>query len=83
MRHPYLQDDAFTPEIEQEQITIAVFDRAIAKFKDLLLVEDLQEDLVRDALKTLNELVFHQETSDRMIDEGILEIVAGLLKNPN
>lgn len=59
MRHPYLQDEAFTPEIEAEQITVAVFDRAISKFKDVLLVEDLQEDLLRDALKTLNEIVFH------------------------
>ena len=99
MRHPYLQDEAFTPEIEAEQvstlaltmiltnfcfqITVAVFDRAISKFKDVLLVEDLQEDLLRDALKTLNEIVFHQETADKMIEEGILEIVPSLLKNPN
>ena len=43
---------------------MAVFDRYIAKFKETLLVEDLEFDLVRDALKTLNELVHHQETSD-------------------
>lgn len=45
------------------------------------MVEDLQEDLLRDALKTLNEMVFHQETSDKMIEEQILEIVPGLLKH--
>jgi hypothetical protein len=46
-----------------------VFDRAISKFKEILMVEDLQEDLLRDALKSLNEMVFHQETSDKMIEE--------------
>jgi hypothetical protein len=59
MRHPYLQDEAFTPEIEPTQITVAVFDRMIQKFKDVLMVEDLDFTLVRDGLKTLNEEVSH------------------------
>ena len=35
-RHPYLQDD-FTSEIKHDQITVAVFDRTIQKFKEVLL----------------------------------------------
>ena len=32
----------------------------IPKFKEVLLVDDLESEKVRDALKTLNELVHHQ-----------------------
>ena len=53
----------------------------IAKFKNVLLNEDLEADRLRDALKTLNEQVHHQETSDMMIDQEILQIAADLLKH--
>ena len=53
----------------------------IPKFKEVLLVEDLEHDIQRDALKTLNELVHEPEISDAMIEQGILEIVSSLLKS--
>jgi hypothetical protein len=51
-------------EVVPDQITVAVFDRTIEKFKEVLLVENLQPEKCRDALKTLNELVHHSETAD-------------------
>ena len=42
-----------------DQITIAVFDRTIEKFKEVLLQQDLESTKCRDALKTLNELIHH------------------------
>ena len=57
-RHPYLQDE-FTSEIQPDQISIAVFDRTIEKFKEVLLQTDLEAYKCRDALKTLNELIHH------------------------
>jgi hypothetical protein len=54
----------------------------IPKFKEVLLVEDLEHEIIRDALKTLNELVHEPEICDAMIEQGILEIVASLLKSP-
>ena len=44
----------------------------IPKFKDVLLNEELEPEKLRDALKTLNENVHHQETADKMIDDEIL-----------
>jgi len=41
------------------QITLAVFDRMISKFKDVLVNEELEPERTRDALKTLNEQVHH------------------------
>lgn len=51
----------------------------IPKFKEVLCVEELDPARVRDALKTLNELVHHQETADKMIEAEILQITANLL----
>ena len=53
----------------------------IPKFKDVLLNDELEADKIRDALKTLNECVSHQETSDEMIDDEILSIASTLLKH--
>jgi len=80
MRHPYLQDP-MSSEIDPMQITVAVFDRMVHKFKEVLEVRELDPQLIRDALKTLNELVHHQETADQMIDAEILTITAELLKS--
>lgn len=55
----------------------------IPKFKEVLCVEDLDPARVRDALKTLNELVHHQETADMMIEAEILQITANLLLHEN
>ena len=57
-RHPYLQEE-FYSEVKADQITVAVFDRTIEKFKEVLLQQDLDASKCRDALKTLNELVHH------------------------
>lgn len=62
MRHPYLQDP-MSSEIDPMQITVAVFDRMVHKFKEVLEVRELDPQLIRDALKTLNELVHHQVLS--------------------
>ena len=70
MRHPYLQDP-FTSEVEPTQVTVAVFDRAVHKFKEVLEVSEMDPDLVRDALKTLNEMVHHQ------VSQLLLLIIAG------
>jgi hypothetical protein len=59
MRHPYLQDP-MSSEVDPMQITVAVFDRMVFKFKEVLEVRELDPMLIRDALKTLNELVHHQ-----------------------
>lgn len=80
MRHPYMQEP-FYRDIIPDQITAAVFDRMIPKFKDVLLNDELEPDKIRDALKTLNECVHHQETADQMIDDEILNICATLLKH--
>ena len=57
-RHPYLQEE-MTSEVIPDQITTAVFDRTIEKFKGVLFQQDLDASKCRDALKTLNELVHH------------------------
>ena len=79
-RHPYIQDP-FTDEIDPEQITKAVFDWQIPKFAAVLLNNDLSSSLKWDALKTLNEMVSHQETMDEMIENGIVESASALLLN--
>ena len=62
-RHPYLQE-SFTSEVLPDQITAAVFDRTLEKFKEVLQQENLESSKCRDALKTLNELVHNQETAN-------------------
>jgi len=53
----------------------------IPKFKEVLCVEELDHSKCRDALKTLNELVHHQETMDKMIEAELLQITSLLLKH--
>jgi hypothetical protein len=79
-RHPYLQEP-FTSDIEPQQITVAIFDRMIPKFREVLIQEDLDFGRCRDALKTLNELVHQPEIMDKMIDYDLLQIAASLLKH--
>jgi hypothetical protein len=79
-RHPYLQEP-FTSDIEPQQITVAIFDRMIPKFREVLIQEDLDYGRCRDALKTLNELVHQPEIMDKMIDYDLLQIAASLLKH--
>jgi len=77
-----LQDE-FTSDIVPDQITVAVFDRTIEKFKEVLLQQELAADKCRDALKTLNELIHHQETADQMIDSDLIAITSALMKHRN
>ena len=79
-RHPYLQDE-FSSDIIPNQITIAVFDRTIEKFKEVLLQEGLEPTKCRDALKTLNELIHNQETADQMVDNDIIAITSALMRH--
>ena len=79
-RHPYLQEP-FTSDLEPQQITVAIFDRMIPKFREVLIQEDLDYSRCRDALKTLNELVHQPEIMDKMIDYDLLQIAASLLKH--
>lgn len=81
-RHPYLQEP-FTSDIEPQQITVAVFDRMIPKFREVLIQQDLDHSRCRDALKTLNELVHQPEIMDKMIDYDLLQIASNLLKHPS
>ena len=62
---------------------MAVFDRTISKFKEVLLQTDLDAGKCRDALMTLNELIHHQETADQMIDQDLIAIVSAILKHKN
>jgi len=80
-RHPYLQEP-FSSDIDPQQITTAVFDRLIPKFREVLIQAELKHENCRDALKTLNELVKLQENMDTMIDNDLLQITANLLKHP-
>ena len=55
----------------------------IPKFREVLILEDLEHERCRDALKTLNELVHQPEVLDKMIDHDLLQIAANLLKHPS
>jgi len=77
-----LQEE-YTSEILPDQITVAVFDRTIEKFKEVLLQQDLEASKCRDAIKTLNELIHHQESADQMIDSDLIAITSALMKHRN
>lgn len=91
-RHPYIQESFQPLEIDPSQITIAVFDRMIPKFRDVLSNSDeMDPEIIANCLKTLNEQVHHQvssnhyltivqETADMMLDADILQLTAQLLK---
>ena len=75
-----MQSD-FSSDIQPDQITVAVFDRTIQKFKEVLLQQDLEASKCRDALKTLNELIHHQETADQMIENDLIAITSALMRH--
>jgi hypothetical protein len=74
--HPYFD---LSSEINPCQVTLAVFDRQIARLSENLSYSGLPDELRRDALHTLNELVKHQEAKDEMISYGVLSSAAILL----
>ncbi len=55
----------------------------MAKLTAVLRNEKVEATIKRDALKTLNEMVSHQETKDIMITEGVIEATAPLLLDKN
>lgn len=55
----------------------------IPKFREVLILSDLEFDRCRDALKTLNEFVTQPEMVDKMIDYDMLQIAANLLRHPS
>ena len=77
-RHPYL-DPPFTSDIDPSQVTLAVFFRKIPKLADCLNFENLPYHLRTDALHTLNEQVYHQETKDEMVRLAVLKSCSSLL----
>lgn len=79
-RHPYL-DPPFTSAIDPSQVTLAVFFRKVPKLADCLDFENLPFHLRTDALHTLNEMVYHQETKDEMIRLSILRSCGTLLSS--
>jgi len=58
------------------QVYRAVFDREIPKLVEILEMENLKNEIYRDAFITLNELVSHQENKDMMITKGLVEIAS-------
>lgn len=79
-RHPYIQEP-FTSKVDPKEITLAIKERAVPKYLEVLKNPEVEATIKRDALKTLNEIVSHQETKDIMIDQGMIEAVAPLLKD--
>jgi hypothetical protein len=67
-RHPYIQDSFQPLEIDPSQITIAVFDRMLPKFREVLSLADEQPDttIIRDCLSTLTKIISHQVSDTRL-----------------
>ena len=79
-RHPYLQGP-FTSEINPQQVTLAVFDRSIPKLSEVIHNVSVPSQKHADALRTLNELVSHQETKDEIIDNDVIKASSLLLNS--
>lgn len=62
---------------------MAVKERSIPKLAAVLVNPEVEAIIKRDALKTLNEMVSHQETKDLMITENVIEATAPLLIEKN
>lgn len=77
-RHPYLLPP-FTSEIDPNQVTLAVFFRKVPKLAACLEYLELSDEKRADALHTLNEMVYHDQTKDIMISNEILNSCAPLL----
>lgn len=77
-RHPYLQKD-WDSVIDPNQITHAVFDRALAKYAEVLSNRELSSENKRDALIKLNQLASQKDTVDEMINYNMVVIASTLL----
>lgn len=67
------------PIIDPQEVANAYNTRSIPKLANLLVYEGLPSDKRRDALKTLNESVSHQETKSMMISYNIVTSAINLL----
>jgi hypothetical protein len=67
------------PIIDPQEVANAYNTRSIPKLANLLIYEGLPADKRRDALKTLNESVSHQETKSVMISYNIVTSAINLL----
>lgn len=64
--------------IDSHEVTLAVQDRSIPKLCAALTAEGISSDRQLSALRTLTELMSHQEMKDAMIDTGVLAAAATL-----
>ena len=71
------------PLIDPQEVANAYNTRSIPKLANLLVYEGLSADKRRDTLKTLNELVSHQETKAIMIEHNIVSFSCNLLSDDN
>eukprot|EP01017_Pseudomicrothorax_dubius_P022976 TRINITY_DN24717_c0_g1_i2.p1 TRINITY_DN24717_c0_g1~~TRINITY_DN24717_c0_g1_i2.p1 ORF type:complete len:497 (+),score=80.92 TRINITY_DN24717_c0_g1_i2:36-1526(+) len=81
-RHPYLEAE-FRDRYDPTQVTLAVFDRSIPKLVEIILMPDIEEFKYRDAIRTLNELVSHQENKSNIIDSNIHSRLFSFLRHTN
>lgn len=70
-RHPYLLPP-LTSEIDPNQVTLAVFFRKVPKLAACLEYLELSDEKRDDALHTLNEMIYHDQTKDVMIHNDLL-----------
>ncbi|KRX00211.1 Armadillo-type fold [Pseudocohnilembus persalinus] len=79
-RYPYLELP-FRERLDKTEVYDAVFDRAIPKLVEILLMPNIEHYKYRDAFITLNEQVSHQENKDMMISEGLVGIASAYLQH--
>lgn len=80
---PIGENEKRVPLIDPQEVANAYNTRSIPKLANLLVYEVLPADKRRDALKTLNELVSHQETKATMINYNIITSTINLLADDN
>jgi hypothetical protein len=76
---PIGENERRIPIIDMQEVANAYNTRSIPKLANLLVYDGLPSDKRRDALKTLNELVSHQETKATMISYNIITSAINLL----
>jgi hypothetical protein len=76
---PIEENERRIPIIDPQEVANAYNTRSVPKLANLLIYEGLPSDKRRDALKTLNELVSHQETKAIMISYNIVTSAINLL----
>jgi hypothetical protein len=80
---PIGENEKHIPIIDPQEVANAYNTRSVPKLANLLVYEGLPSNKRRDALKTLNELVSHQETKATMISYNIVTSTINLLSDNN